>query len=418
MNDLRLVGAIGVAHFVSHFFQLALPPLFPLLREEFGVGYVSLGLVISVFYGASGIGQAMSGFLVDRFGARPVLLAGTALLAGAIGTAGVAGSLPALVAVALVAGLGNSVFHPADYAIFNSAIDQRYLGRAYSVHGVAGSLGYAAAPAGIAMLAAALGWRGALVAAGAAGLAWVAVLASETRGLIEPRRTVGEPERPRRAMPGVGAGVLLSAPILAAFAYFVLLTTATAGTQTFGVAAIVALYAAPLGFATSALSGYLVAKAAGVFAGGFVADRTGRHDIVAAGGILAAAMMMLVVASATAPVAIVAAAMAVAGAALGVAQPARDLLVRGATPPGASGRVFGFAYAGMDVGSALTPLAFGWLMDAGHPRIVFVAIAGLMVLTIGTVIEVRRHATPPAAGQDCPARLSSGACGQGRRPRR
>jgi MFS family permease len=395
VNDLRLIGVIGAAHFVSHFFQLALPPLFPLLRDEFGIGYVSLGLVVSVFYAASGIGQAVSGFLVDRFGARPVLVAGTVALAGAIGAAGFAGSLSALVAVALVAGLGNSVFHPADYAIFNGAIDPRYLGRAYSVHGVAGALGYAASPAAIGMLAATVGWRMALVAAGATGLAWAAALAVETRGLVPGRRPIEEPERPRRRL---GAGVLLSAPVVAAFVYFAVLTTATAGIQTFFVAAAVALYATPLALATSALSGYLVGKALGVLAGGFLADRTTRHDLVAVGGIVVAAGMILIVATGTAPLAVLAAAMALAGAALGVAQPARDLLVRAVTPPGASGRVFGVAYAGMDLGSALTPVVFGWLMDTGHPRLVFVAIAALMLLTIGTVVEVRRHVAPrPAA---------------------
>jgi MFS family permease len=395
VNPLRLIGAIGIAHFVSHFFQLALPPLFPLLREEFGVGYTSLGLVVSVFYGASSVGQAVSGFLVDRVGARPVLVAGTVTLAGAVGAAGFVGSLPALIAVALVGGLGNSVFHPADYAIFNTVIDRRYLGRAYSVHGVAGSLGYAAAPAGIAMLAAALGWRGALLAAAATGLAWAAVLAVETRALARPRPIAGEPEAARRAP--LGAGVLFSAPVLAAFAYFVGLTTATSGTQTFGVAAIVALYAAPLGVATSALSGYLVGRALGVLGGGFLADRTTRHDLVAVSGIVGAASMMLLIATAAAPLAAIAVAMTVAGTAIGLAQPARDLLVRGATPPGASGRVFGFAYAGMDIGSALTPVMFGWLMDHGHPRVVFLAIGVLMLLTIGAVVEVRRRAAPAGA---------------------
>ena len=394
MKDARLIGVIGAAHFVSHFFQLALPPLFPLLRDEFGVGYVSLGLVVSVFYGASSVGQALSGFLVDRFGARPVLVAGTVALTAGTAAAGFVGTLPALIAVALVMGLGNSVFHPADYAIFNSSTDPRYLGRAYSVHGVAGALGYAAAPAGVGVLAAALGWRGALVVVGTAGLVWAVVLASETRWLAEPRRTVGEPERPRR-MPA-SAAVLLSAPILAAFAYFVVLTTATSGLQTFSVAAVVAVYAAPLGVATSALSGYLVGKAIGVLAGGFVADRTARHDLVAAGGILVAAAMMFAIATGTAPLPAVALALVVAGLALGVAQPARDLLVRAATPSGASGRVFGFAYSGMDVGSALTPVMFGWLMDTGHPRVVFVTIGALMVLTIGTVMQVRRAALPPA----------------------
>jgi MFS family permease len=195
----------------------------------------------------------------------------------------------------------------------------------------------------------------------------------------------------------IGAAVLLSAPVLAAFVYFVVLTTATAGLQTFFVAASFSLYAVPLALATSALSGYLVAKAVGVLGGGFLADRTARHDLVAAGGILIAALMMFVIATGTASLPAVAAAMIVTGLALGVAQPARDLLVRGATPAGASGRVFGFAYAGMDVGSALTPVMFGWLMDTGHPRVVFATIGALMMLTIGTVMQVRRAAVPRPA---------------------
>lgn len=389
MTDFRLIAVVGVAHFASHFFQLTLPPLFPLLRVEFGVGYAALGLVMSVFYGASAVGQSISGFLVDRIGARPVLLGGTAALAGGIMLAGFVASMSGLVAAALVAGLGNSVFHPADYALFNTAIGTGRLGRAYSAHALAGALGYAAAPATIVALAAGFGWRGAVIGVGVTGLAWLAVLAYQTRGLSALRRAEPAAQRTRDS---AAASVLFTTPIIAAFAYFVLLTTATAGTQTFSVAAIVALYASPLGLATTALSGYLIGKAVGVLGGGFLADRTRRHDVVAIGGILAAATLVLVVASGAVPLAVVAAAMTLAGASLGVAQPSRDLLVRAVTPPGASGRVFGFAYSGMDIGSALTPVVFGWLLDHGQPRALFVVVATLMVMTIGTVVAVSGEA--------------------------
>jgi MFS family permease len=396
VSDLRLIGVIGAAHFISHFFQLALPPLFPLLRDEFGVGYLALGLVMSLFYGVSGVGQAAAGFLVDRFGARRLLLAGSALMAVAFGLAGFAGSFSTLIVLVLAGALGNSVFHPADYAILNAAVDPRRLGRAFSAHGIGGSLGYAAGPAVTVALASVLGWRGALIAAGSAGLVWVLILVRETRDVPD---TASDRRADRHAAPRVrhDVALLLTAPILAAFAYFTILAMAGIGTQTFAVAGMTALYAAPLATATAALTGFLVGKAAGVAAGGVIADRTTRHDIVAAAGMLGGAAFMLVVASGTAPFPIVAVAMTLAGLAIGVVQPSRDMLVRAATPPGASGKVFGFVYSGLDLGSALTPLLFGWLLDRGQPRAMFVAIAVLMLVTIATVVEVRRRAVPAAA---------------------
>src|SRR5918994_6067432 len=176
VSDVRLITVVSIAHFVSHLLQIALPPLFPLLREEFDVSYVALGLLMMIFYGVSGVGQAIAGFLVDRFGARRMLLIGTTLFAGATAAAGLVGSFPALVVTAVVGALGNSVFHPADYAIFNAAIDRGRLGRAFSGHGMGGSLGYAVGPALSVALASFVGWRGAVLALGLAGLAWVVVL--------------------------------------------------------------------------------------------------------------------------------------------------------------------------------------------------------------------------------------------------
>ncbi|HKX05556.1 MAG TPA: MFS transporter, partial [Methylomirabilota bacterium] len=178
-RDVRIIGLIGTAHFFSHFFQLTLPPLFPLLKDVFGVPYVALGLAVSVFYGGSGIGQTVSGFLVDRVGALRVLMAGMGLLAGAIALAGLAPSYWFLLPVALLAGLGNSVFHPADYSILNASVDPRRIGRGYSVHAISGNLGWAVAPTVVFALTAHFGWRAALVTVGGLGLAMVVVLAAQ-----------------------------------------------------------------------------------------------------------------------------------------------------------------------------------------------------------------------------------------------
>lgn len=396
-RDARVIGLVGSAHLTSHFFHLALPPLFPVLKSEFGVPYLALGLLVSVFYAASGIGQTIAGFLVDRFGAPRVLLGGMSLLAGATGLAALAPSYWALIPVALLAGLGNSVFHPADYAILNASVDSRRLGRAYSIHSISGNLGWALAPVFIIGLTGMFGWRVALVAAACAGLTVVLLLASQKHAFADHRAPAGG--RLASAPMGLAddARLLLAAPLLIAFAYFALLATAQVGLQTFMVSALVALYQAPLALATGALTGFLLGSSAGILVGGVLADRTQRHDLVAAGGMLLAATVTLTVAGSLPPPALLAVVTLLAGFCLGATSPSRDMLVRAATPTGASGKVFGFVYSGLDLGSSLTPLVFGWLLDRGEPRAVFVVAAGLMVATIATVVQLRRQPTPAVA---------------------
>jgi MFS family permease len=390
-RDVRFIGLVAGAHFLSHFFQLTLPPLFPVLRDTLGVSYLALGLLATVFYTASGVGQFLAGFVVDRVGARPILLGGLTLLAGSIALVGLAPSYVVMIPIFLVAGLGNSVFHPADYSLLNAHVDPRWLGRAYSAHSIAGNLGWVAAPAVVIPLASVAGWRVALVTVGLAGVGGAALLATR------PELRVAAAEDPRReGAPAAAlsrqASVLLAPPIVMAFAYFCIQSGAFSALQTFSVSTLVALFAVPLGTATSALTAFLLGNSCGILAGGVLADRTTRHDVVASGGLWAAAGFLVLLASGTAGPFWIAPLMAAVGFSMGATQPSRDTLVRAVTPRGASGKVFGFVYSGLDVGSLVMPPVYGWLLDHGEPRGVFLIAAGLIAITSFTVLEVRRRA--------------------------
>jgi MFS family permease len=397
VSDAHIIAVVCVGHFLSHFYSLVLPPLFPLLRTELGVSYAALGGLITASAGASAISQPISGFLVDRFGARRMLAGGLALLGTAIALVGLAPSYWAMVAVMAAAGLGNGVFHPADYSIFNTRIHPRRLGRAYSAHSTSGSIGWVLSPIVVGGLTAAFGWRVAVTTVGAAGVA-TALFLSRQRALGDVHRAAS----PAAAAggPGFVAQVrpLLTTPILMAFAYFVLVAASMSGVQIFAVAAMVAIYDAPLTLAAGALTAYMLGSAAGIVCGGFLADRMHRHDMFAGGGMAVAAALTLVFASGAPPAATLAGLLALIGFSKGATNPSRDLLVRRASPPGASGKVFGFVYAGLDLGSLVMPPVYGWLLDRGEPRAVFVVAAVLMALTMLTVLEVGRRGAAARAG--------------------
>jgi MFS transporter, FSR family, fosmidomycin resistance protein len=385
-RDVRVIGVVGLAHGMSHFFQLVLPPLFPLLRAEFGVSYVTLGALVSTFYVASGLCQFGAGFAVDRFGARPVLLGGLGFLAGGTLLAGTVPGIAWLFPLAALMGIGNGVFHPADFAVLNANVNPKRLGHAYSSHGIGGSLGYALAPIASYGLAGVFGWRTALLILGAAGLIALAVLATQRR-VLQSRAHGTAP--PKHTMAN-SLALFSQKPILLCFAYFCVLTLATIGIQTFVGTSLNAAYDIPLAVATSAITAYLLGNAGGVFAGGFLAARTTRHDRVAATGLAVGASLMLLIAVSPSIAAWAIPMMALIGIAIGSTGPSRDMIVRGATPPGASGRVYGFVYSGLDLGATLGPVAMGTMLDHGSPRIVFTAISVCLFMAIGTVIQVRR----------------------------
>jgi MFS family permease len=378
--DAKVISLVGLAHGLSHFFQLVLPPLFPLLKDEFGVSYAALGAVMAVFYTASGIAQTAAGFLVDRYGARMILLLGLALVAAGAVLSGLAPSFAWLLAAAVIGGLGNSVFHPADFALLNAKVTPGRLGHAFGVHGIVGNLGWVLAPVFVFPIAQAYGWRAAVIAAGALGIAALALLATQ-RDLHDARpRVHAALENPA----GLKADVrlLASRPILMCFAFFSLYAVTLVGFQTFATTALAHLYAVPLAIATGGLTAFLLGGAAGILFGGFVAGRTERHTAVT---------LAFVLASGALPSALLLAAMTVAGFGIGAMGPSRDIIVRKIAPEHARGKVYGFVYSGLDVGGLVGPLVFGWFLDRGQPAWVFAGAAVIMLAAIPTVLGIGRR---------------------------
>lgn len=391
-HDTEVIGLIGLAHLVSHFFQLILAPLFPLLKEEFGVGYAALGLMVSVMYTVSGISQTMAGFIVDRYGARRVLLFGMTTFSLALLLTGLATSYWMLLAVALLAGVGNSVFHPADFAILNAKVNPKRLGYAFSTHGIGGNFGWLAAPVFSIGISTLYGWRAATIAAGVLGLLITAIIAS--RPALSGAQSDAGAQR-HRAEGARANGLkhdmraLISKPVLKCFAFFTFYSMALIGLQTFSVSVITSLYGAPLVAASAALTGFLFGGIIGIVAGGFAAAHSDRHNLVAAFGMLIGAALTLVLASGALPLSLLTGAMTLVGFFTFSTQPSRDILVRGATPAGATGKVYGFVYSGLDLGGSLSPLLFGWMLDQHLPQWVFGTASLFMLVAVATVVTLR-----------------------------
>ncbi len=387
-RDVKVIALVAAAHGCSHFYQLVLPPLFPFITQSLGIGYEEAGLIVTFFYATSGLAQTPSGFLVDRLGARRVLLGGLALAAVSVTLMGLIPSFWAAIPLVVLAGFGNSVFHPADYSILSHTVSKSRMARAYGVHTLSGNIGWALAPLVMPTLAVLLSWRGALAVTGIAGLGIVLALASQSGVLASGHVARSAPSAAAPKLSASTLGLLGSTPILLCFAYFVLLSVSLTGNQTFMPAALNQLYGTPIPTANAALSAYLIAGSVGVLLGGIAADRTARHDGIVAAGLLAAAAIMLVVGFMALPNPAIVSAVALAGFASGITTPSRDMLVRGATPPGATGKVFGFVYSGLDLGAAVTPPVLGFFLDRGEPRMVFVLAAAALALTILTAFRV------------------------------
>jgi len=381
-----VIALIGLAHSVSHFYHLAVPVVFPLMKETLGVSFAQLGLLATVFYITSGICQFFAGMLVDRYGARPILFLGMAIVSGAVLLCGLAPSYGVLLLLMPLAGIGNSVFHPADYGILNASVKESWLGRAYGVHTLGGNIGWAAAPLVVLGLSAVFDWRVALVVAGVIGFVVLGILLTQADQLddgLHERRI-----RRRTETPAPLRTILLSAPILLCFGYFVLLAIFQVGVQNF-LPTILIVDGFTLALGTTALTAFLFASSGGTIVGAVLADRMPHQERLVAGGLLVAALAVAAVAYLH-TAALIVTALAISGFALGLTLPPRDLLVRNATPRGATGRVFGFVYSGLDVGAAIAPVTIGVLLDHGESAWTLWLMASAALLAIGTTVAIAR----------------------------
>ena len=385
-QDAGLIGLIGIAHLCSHFSQLLLPPLFPWLKEAFGTSYAELGFLMTIFFVVSCTVQTLSGFWVDRYGPRPVLYAGLGLLALAAFGFAASTSYTMLMAFAVVAGLGNGVFHPVDYTLINRKVSAPRLGHAYSVHGISGNLGWAVAPALLVPLTLLYSWRVALVAAGALVLGVLLLCAWQGR-----RLALAPTARAAADVPGEGRLDFLRIPaVWMCFAFFFVFAMALSVVQAFAPEAARQLHAVPLALVAVCLTAYMVASASGMLVGGFLATDPARSERVVGTGFAVAAGISLLLGLVPLPALAVPVLFACMGFAAGFAGPARDLLIKRSTPENASGRVYGVVYSGLDIGQAVSPLIFGLLMDQQAWRALFVGLALVQLTLVVTALRVRR----------------------------
>ena len=393
-SELQTLVVVSGAHLISHLHIMVLPVLLALLKEQMNVGFFELGLALTTFNVVTGVTQAPMGFLVDRVGAKIVLIAGLMLGGLAFMSLGFTTTYAWLFVTAVLAGLANCVYHPSDYAILTDSIAEDRIGRAFSIHTFAGFAGGAIAPPLLLGLAAVGGLSSSLVCAGLLAWATAAVVF-----LIPDQQQADTRAKAGNAAGATGsAASVLSPAVLALTGFFTLLALAHGAMYSFSVVALIAGHGVSLAVATAALTAYLAGSAAGVLAGGALADRTRRHGDVAAAGFGLSALIALCIAIFSLPALVLIGAMGLTGVLVGMVQPSRDMLVRKAAPPGAAGRVFGIVSTGFNIGGIVGPLLFGWLMDTGSPRWIFGAAVVFMAATaILALLEDRRPRQRPVA---------------------
>jgi MFS transporter, FSR family, fosmidomycin resistance protein len=396
-RDARVNTLIGCGHFLSHYYQLCLPPMFIAWQQAFGVSYAELGLAMALMSGTTAVVQAPIGFLVDRYGARRFLIAGTSLMTLSIAGMGLATSYWQIALLAMLSGLGNSVIHPADYAILSGSVDPSRIGRSFSLHTFVGHVGFAAAPPVTAALMLLIGWRNTLLLVGLVGLPVVASIIWQSRILVEQRGA--QPQR--RAGLRSDARFLFSRSILSFFAFFLVSSMAGAGIQSWLITVLHRTHGLTLEAASSALTGYMLGAMGGILVGGWVADRTDRHlSFVVVLTIISAGLFLFVDLAALPQLATILLLFA-SGLLIGASRTPRDVMVKDAAPPGQIGKVFGFISSGMSLGGAIMPVPYGMLIDAGRPELVLVLVSGLWLaslLFVGSArVGVRREAVAVAA---------------------
>lgn len=397
-GDVRLIGLISLAHGSSHFFHLILPPMFPWLKAEFGYNYAELGLLMTIFFVVSCIVQAASGFLVDHIGARPVLFVGTSLLALAALTYSQNNSYAMLVLGTVIAGCGNGIFHPVDYTLINHKISAPNLPYAYSIHGVSGYLGWAAAPAFMVAMATLTNWRIAFLSAAFLEATIVLILWLNRECLEDnvQERHVQSLNNPG-AKPSSSFAFLKLPAVWLCWIFFFFSMAATTGLQSFAPTALFEIYGLAVSSGNYFLTLMSLGGAAGILLGGYLAKRFKHPERIISICFTVSIAMSLLLATGWVPFDVIIMLFMVIGAGLGVAAPSRDLMIRTATPAGVSGRVYGIVYSGIDLGAAIGPLIFGIFLDIGLPKLLFVGVGLFQLMIILTAFKVSETLSPKAA---------------------
>jgi len=385
-QDAQVIGLVGLAHAASHFGHLLLPPLFPVFMTEFGLSFSQLGALVSVFFVVSGVGQASSGFVVDKLGARPLLFAALGLFVLASVLASMVTGYSGLLAVAALAGLANATFHPVDFTILNQRVSAPRLGHAFSTHGLTGNLGWAAAPVFFATVTALSHWRMAYLAAAGLYLAVLALLFIN-RDKLSTQVVARHPDAPvEHSM------AFMKQPVVWwCFAFFLLSTMTLAVVQSFSVSILKALQGVSFESATLTLTAYMLCGAVGMFVGGFVATHSRHSDRVVAICMTVAALLLALCASGWFGAGLTMTVLAATGLAVGIGGPSRDMMIKKATPKGATGRVYGLVYSGLDTGFAISPLIFGAFMDRGWYAATLLGAALVLLLSVVAALGVGRR---------------------------
>ncbi|MEQ8196015.1 MAG: MFS transporter [Rhodospirillales bacterium] len=389
-RNTQIISLIGSGHGMSHYYGLALPPLFPLIKAEFDVSYAALGFLVTMLNITGAAVQVPMGFLVDRIGGRVLLPLGMAAMAVPFLAFGYADNYWFALVLMAIAGIGSSVFHPVDYAILNATIDEDFLGRAFSLHTLTGNIGFILAPVTIILFASLWDWRTALVIAGGIGVAVTLLMIANGRILhYETDAKTAEASKGAKSTEPSGLRILLLPQVILMSIFFVLITVMTTGVQTFSVTTLNQTHGTPLVAATTALTAFLIAGAFGLVFGGILADKWRRHTVLAATSIVLIAAVLIVIGSVPLPVIAVTALFIAIGFLQGTIRPARDMIVRSIIPDGSMGKVFGLLSTAMSVGHAITPVFLGWLIDRGMADMVFYVLAAVMLLALPTMMAAQ-----------------------------
>lgn len=399
-SDVRVISLISLAHGSSHFFHLILPPMFPWLKAEFALNYAELGLLMSIFFVVSCVVQASSGFLVDRIGARPVLFAGVGLLVIAALVYSQSNGYLMLVMGAIIAGCGNGIFHPVDYTLINHKVSPPNLPYAYSMHGVTGYLGWAAAPAFMVGITQLTDWRIAFISAALLEAMILLILWMNKNQLIDDvkeRHEQGKQDHQSTqtgsAPEGMFAFLKLKAVWLC-WGFFFFSMASTSSLQSFSPSALLKIYELPVNVGNYYLTLLALGSAAGVLVGGYLAAKLHSPERIVSSFLSITIILCLLLATGFISLQAIPIIFCALGFGYGVIAPSRDLLVKLATPKGVAGRVYGIVYSGIDLGAAVGPFIFGFFMDAGLPKALFMGIALFQLMIIPTVFRVRNVGAP------------------------